>query len=137
MSQETQTPETEIDESLFHLKDESIKDIIDAVESQDADTVTTALEELSDADTAELISKIDSDNREELLNMYGENLSPTCFLEMDTELQRITLSSMSAQQVASIITELESDDALELVMSLDEDFQQKIIPLFGMTRLGF
>lgn len=129
MSQETQktTNENEIDESLFHLTDDNIKDIVDAVESQDTDTVTIALEELSDADTAELISKIDSDNREELLNMYGETLSPTCFLEMDTELQRITLSSMPAHQVASIISELESDDALELIMSLDEEFQQKII----------
>jgi len=130
MSQETQnTPTIEQDnnESLFHLTDENIKDIVDAVESQDSDTVTTALEELSDADTAELISKIDNDNREELLNMYGESISPTSFLEMDTELQRITLSSMPAHQVASIITELESDDALELIMSLDEEYQQEII----------
>ncbi|NCT40072.1 MAG: magnesium transporter [Alphaproteobacteria bacterium] len=129
MSQENQNiaTENEIDESLFHLTDENIKDIVDAVESQDSDIVTNALEDLSDADTAELISKIDNDSREELLNMYGETLAPTCFLEMDTELQRITLSSMPAHQVASIITELESDDALELIMSLDEDYQNKII----------
>ena len=129
MSSETlqPTPESEIDESLFHLTDENIKNIVEAVECQDTDTVTTALNDLSDADTAELLAKIDTDNREELLNMYGETLSPSCFLEMDTELQRITLSSMPAHQVASIITELESDDALELIMSLDEDFQNKII----------
>ncbi|MFK7838760.1 MAG: magnesium transporter [Bdellovibrionales bacterium] len=130
MSQEPQTitaNETEVDESLFHLTDDNIKNIVDAVECQDSDTVTTALEELSDADTAELISKIDTENREELLNMYGETLSPTCFLEMDTELQRITLSSMPAHQVAAIITELESDDALELIMSLDQEYQNKII----------
>lgn len=122
-----ETPETEIDEGLFHLTDESIRDIVEAVEQQDSDTVTTALEELSPADTAELISKVDYDQREELLTMYGENMSPESFLEMDTELQRSTLSSMPAHQVASIISELESDDALELIMSLDEEFQQKII----------
>ena len=130
MSQETQNTaavESETNDPPFHLTDENIKDIVDAVESQDSDTVTTALEELSDSDTAELISKIDNENREELLNMYGESISPTSFLEMDTELQRITLSSMPAHQVASIITELESDDALELIMSLDEEYQQKII----------
>lgn len=121
------TTETEIDEDLFHLSDENIKNIVEAVESQDADTVTTALKELSPADTAELISKIDADNREELLSMYAETLSPECFLEMNPELQRSTLSSMPAHQVASIISELESDDALELIMSLDEERQNKII----------
>jgi len=127
MTENAPTPETEVDESLFHLTDENIKNIVEAVESQDADTVTTALEDLSPADTAELISKVDNDNRDELLNMYAETLSPECFLEMDTELQRSTLSTMPAHQVASIITELESDDALELIMSLDESFQKKII----------
>jgi len=127
MTDQPATPDTEIDENLFHLSDENIKNIVEAVESQDADTVTTALTDLSPADTAELISKVDNDNRDELLNMYAETLSPECFLEMDTELQRTTLSTMPAHQVASIITELESDDALELIMSLDEDFQKKII----------
>ena len=87
MSQETPTPESEIDESLFHLTDESIKDIVEAVEQQDADTVTTALEELSPADTAELISKVDNENRDELLSMYAETLSPECFLEMVADLK--------------------------------------------------
>ena len=121
------TTENEVDESLFHLTDENIKNIVDAVESQDTDTVTHALEDLSAADTAELISKVDQENREELLNMYGDTLSPECFLEMDSELQRTTLSTLPAKQVASLISELESDDALELIMSLDEDFQKEII----------
>ncbi len=119
--------ETEIDESLFHLTDENIKNIVEAIESQDSDTVTHAITHLSPADTAELISKIGNENREELLSMYAETLSPECFLEMDTELQKITLSSMPAHQIAAIISELESDDALELIVSLDEERQQKII----------
>lgn len=127
MTENAPATETEIDENLFHLTDENIKNIVEAVESQDADTVTTALEDLSAADTAELISKIGNDNRDELLTMYAETLSPECFLEMDSELQRATLSAMPAHQVAAIISELESDDALELIVSLDQDRQNKII----------
>ena len=118
--------EKNIDESLFTLSDASIKNIVDAVECQDTDTVTTALEDLSAADTAELISKVDIENREELLCSYSENLSPECFLEMDSELQRSALAVMPADQVVSIISELESDDALELVMSMDEERQKEI-----------
>ncbi len=128
MSQESQTPpEAQNEETGFHLSDENIKTIVDAIDAQDSDTVNEALEELSHTDTAELVAKISDEAREELIEMYGENISPLAFLEMDTELQRKTLSSMSSSEVAAIISELESDDALELIMPLEEDFQNEVI----------
>lgn len=129
MSQETFTPDTEefTEETLFHLSDDNIKTIVDAIDAEDADTVHEALDELTPADTAELVSKISDEQRSELITMYGEAISPICFLEMDTELQRKTISSMDASTVAGIISELETDDALELIMYLDESFQTEII----------
>ena len=129
MSAESQITDTEniTEDTLFHLSDENIKTIVDAIDAQDTDTVHEALDELTPADTAELVSKISDDKRNELISMYGEAISPVCFLEMDTELQRKTISSMDASSVASIISEMESDDALELIMNLDEEFQTEII----------
>ncbi|MGB0719659.1 MAG: magnesium transporter, partial [Bdellovibrionales bacterium] len=127
MPHESQTIDQIAEDQTFHLSDEDIQNIQTAIEAQDSDTVNEALEELGPTDSAELFAKISPDNRSELLTMYGAALSPECFLEMDTELQRATLSSMPAQDVATIISSLESDDALELVQTLDEDFQNEII----------
>ena len=59
--------------------------------------------------------------------MYGDSLTPEVFTEMDPELARKSLSAMPAGNVASLITQLESDDALELIETLEDDFQKEII----------
>ncbi len=111
----------------YHLTDEDIRDVVDALRAQDADTLFTALDDLSSADTAELLSKIKDDDREELLSKFGDMLDPETFVELDKEISRNSLSAMSAAQVAQIISELESDDALLLIEQLDSSFQAEIM----------
>jgi magnesium transporter len=123
------------DRSLY-LPDHDIRQVVEAVRSQDSDTVHAILQDLSISDTAELIAKINDDDRRELLTMYSDVLDPEIFTEMDPELCRISLSAMPAAQVARMIAELESDDALLLIEPLDHAFQQEIIKkLSAKTRL--
>ncbi len=134
MRMSNQTPQTE-DVQTF-LPDETIRETIDAVHAQDSDTVNAVLNDLSATDTAELLSKIKEDDREELLGMYGEAVDPQTFTEMNQELTRASLSAMPASQVAEIVTELESDDALLLIENLEEEFREDIInKLSAKTRL--
>lgn len=111
----------------YNLKDDDIRDVVEALHAQDADTLYTALEDLSSADTAELLAKIKEDEREELLSKFGDVLDPETFVELDTEISKSTLSAMSAAQVAEIISDLESDDALLLIEPLEPDFQKEIM----------
>ncbi len=129
--------ETENIDVGAHLPDNEIKEIVDAVRSQDSDTVYAHLNELSNADSAELISKIKDDDRHELLSMYSDAITPETFAEMDEELSRSTLLDMPPKQVAQIVSELESDDALLLVEILPSDFQQEVInELSSKTKLA-
>lgn len=119
-----------------HLPDEEIREIVEAVRSQDSDIVHSALDDLSAADTAELFAKVNEEDRNELLNMYSDVINPEIFTEMDQELSRASLSSMPASKVAKMISNLESDDALLLIEPLDENFQQDIIKkLSAKTRI--
>lgn len=120
----------------LHLSDDEISRIIEAVRSQDSDTVYAFLHDLGVADAAELLAKISEEDRSELLSMYGDALDPEIFAEMDPELTKISLSSMSAMQIARMISDLESDDALLLIESLDEGLQQEVIrKLSAKTRI--
>ncbi|MCK5374470.1 MAG: magnesium transporter [Alphaproteobacteria bacterium] len=122
-----QSEETAREELRYGLADEQIKEIVEAARNQDSDTVFSALLELRDADTAELLSKVNAEDRKELLSMYSESFDPEVFTELDQELRRAALSEMPAESVAYLIAELESDDALLLIESLDPDFQQEVI----------
>lgn len=126
----------EDDAITFTLTDDEIRQISDAVTAQDSDTVHAILEELGPADMAEILSKVSDDVRTELLAMFAHALEPEVFTEMNPELARTTLSAMSAAHVAGIIADLESDDALMLIESLEDDFQQDIIRnLSAKTRM--
>ncbi|MEZ5813213.1 MAG: magnesium transporter [Alphaproteobacteria bacterium] len=125
------------EELSFTLSDEDIRSALDALHSEDSDTVCAVLDELSPADTADLLSKATQEDRSEIIHMYGDSLDPEVFTEMDTELGRATLEQMPAQQVANIIAALESDDALDLIQTLDDGFQQEIIhKLSAKTRMA-
>lgn len=120
-----------------HLSDDEIKEIVDAVREQDSDTVHSALGDLSNPDTAELLSKIKDDDRQELVSMYGDILESEIYTEMNPELSRSILSEMPAANVAEIVADLESDDALELIENLEPVFQKEIIrKLSAKTRLA-
>lgn len=116
-----------IEDRSFNLSDDEIREITDAVHAQDADTVNAALEELTAADTGELLAKINEEDRAELVGMYSEALDPLAFTEMDQELSRKTLEDMPAVDVAALLAELESDDAIELIENLSPEFQNEIM----------
>ncbi|MCC7305764.1 MAG: magnesium transporter [Alphaproteobacteria bacterium] len=115
------------DAPLVHLPDSDIDQITAAVQAQDSDTVHAVLKDLSPPDAAELIAKVDDITRRELLTLYGDSIDPQVFAEMDYELRRIALSALSAAQVATLVSRLESDDALDMIIMLDEDFRKDII----------
>lgn len=117
----------EQEDAFFHLSDDEIKDIVEALHAQDSDTVHAALYDLSNADTAELLSKIKPEDREELLSTYQEVLDPLLFTDMDAGLRNATLSAMPAAQIAEMISEMETDDALLLIEQLEPEFQKDII----------
>lgn len=127
MSEEAQETAQSAEELQFFLSDDLIREIVDAAHAQDSDTVLSLLNDLSNADTAELIAKVNEEDRTELLNMFVDDLNPVVFAEMDSELRRITLSAMPPTQIAGIISALESDDALELIIDLDEELQLAVM----------
>lgn len=125
------------EELSIYLADSLIQEIVAAIRTQDPDTVNNFLKDLSAADTADLLAKIGEEYRMELLSLYGDSINPGAFVEMDRELCRSCLSELSSTQIASIISALESDDALGLLGPLDADVQRAVIrKLSDKTRLA-
>ena len=118
--------EETVESSSVGLSDETIREITNAIRDDEQDHLEL-VNDLSIADTAELLQKIHYDDRETLLESKEIEIDPLVFSYMDSDLRKSTLSMMSAKQVAKIISELESDDALDLIENLEEDFQQEII----------
>ncbi|HRC26253.1 MAG TPA: magnesium transporter [Alphaproteobacteria bacterium] len=109
------------------LSDEDISETLDALESEDFPDIEKTIQDLTPAEIAELLAKIGEEERHMLLDRYGATFDPLVFLEMDPELRRVCLERMAPEWVARIVSELETDDALDLILPLDEDLRREII----------
>lgn len=128
MTQSAVPTEEFIEESTSSgLSDESIKEILDALHDAEENNHLLLVNGLNIPDTAELLQKISSEDRKELLENKRVMIDPRVFSYLDANLRKSTLSVMEPKQVASILSELDSDDALDLIQNLDENFQHDII----------
>lgn len=109
------------------LSDERISEIIDDLNNEDGTLLEEDLKELSLADTVDLIHKITPEQRAKLFGLHGNTLDPYIYVEIDPGLRQDALSAMPAQKIAEIVSSLDSDDALDLLINLDEDFQKDVI----------
>lgn len=109
------------------LSDEAIKNITDALHDGVEDSHLELVNALNIPDTAELLQKISAEDRQALLENEKIKLDPQVFSYIDDELRKTTLPLMSPYQVAKIVSELDSDDALNLIEKLEDDFQQEVI----------
>ena len=128
--------EATTEEDIVGLSDTDIGEIEDALHNNYEEALLGHLSELGPADAAELLSKVNEEDREKLISEHGAAFDPYTFSELDPELRREILESMSDTQVASLLSELDSDDALDLIINLDPEYQQQIIKkLSAKTRI--
>ncbi len=117
----------EVREEGFSLSDQRIRDILDALYEEDVEVLRTLLYDLSDADIAELFGKVNNEERAHFFEKFNDIVSPYVYWHLDSELRDEILSALPASSVAQIISELDSDDALDLILDLDPVFQKNIL----------
>jgi len=114
-------------DSFYGLSDEDIDNILEALDREDSAAVESAISDLGPADTAELLSKVSEEDREQILSEHAAAIDPRAYAELPPEMRQHALEMMAPQQVAAIIAELESDDALYLIENLEPSFRQDVI----------
>lgn len=121
------TPLTDDTPQAATLSDEVIGAIATSLREGEENSVATPLEDLSTADTAELIAKLGNEEREIFLSHFAPDIHPECYTLLDADLRRQVLERYAPAQVASIIADLDSDDAVEVIDNLDPIFQKEVI----------
>lgn len=112
---------------LADMTDEDIKEITTALRAGDEEQVHTLIEDLTTAETVELLEKIVADDRETLIKKFLDDFDPEAFAQLDDSVRKETLEAMDAKTVASIVSELDSDDAVNMLYNLEPVFQKEII----------
>lgn len=109
------------------LSDEAIESILTALDDGRDDDVRLFLEVLNAADRADLLSKINPEDRAFLIDRFPHVFNAEVFSWLAPELASQTLEDMPPARVASLLSKLESDDALRLIEDLSPRAQKEIL----------
>lgn len=119
--------EDDIPVSSSEFTDDDIRDITDALHDGDRKQVRELIDELTVAESAELLEKIVPDDRALLIDKFLKQFESETFVELDADVRKTILESMEPAKVANIVSDLDSDDAVDMLYNLDPVFQKQVI----------
>lgn len=109
------------------FNDDDIQFITDALRDGDKKQVRELINDLSVSESAELLEKIVAEDRAVLIDEHLKYFDSETFVELDPDLRKSILESMEPITVATIVSDLDSDDAVNMIYNLDPVFQKEVI----------
>jgi len=101
--------------------------VLQVVEAQDKTQLDALVAELHEADLADLIELLTSNDRREFISFLGENLNFSALSELDETVRDDVLEILPNKVVAEAVQELDSDDAVYLLEDLDDEEKSEIL----------
>jgi magnesium transporter len=109
------------------IRHEFVAEIASAIEAGDSASLRACVAELHAADLGDLIGALEPDDRVRLVELTGRDFDFSALNEVDETVREEILDELLPETVAEGVRELESDDAVELLETLDEAEQEEIL----------
>lgn len=109
------------------LSDALVRDIIDALEDEAHDVVRGHCEGLQCEDVGELINQLASHQREQLVEVLGDNLSDEVIATLDADAISDVIEVIGHEKTVEVLSNIDRDDALHLLEELPQETQQQIL----------
>lgn len=111
----------------YELDTEQVDGIVSALEAGDHRAVRDLCAPLHYADVADLLEWLDTADRLRLLDVLGDAFDSGALAELDDTVRDEIIGYWGLENVAQAVTELDSDDAVDLIEDLDENDQRQVL----------
>jgi magnesium transporter len=108
-------------------KDDIIKSIEELVEKEDLTVLKTMLPDLHPADIADVVTRLDRNQRQSIINLLETERAAEVIESLDTPVRKDLLESLPENLVAEIIGTMDSDDATDVMGELEDDLADRIL----------
>lgn len=109
------------------IRHEFVEEIAHAIEAADSAALRACVADLHEADLGDLIAALAPDHRVRLVELTGRDFDFSALNEVDESVREEILDELLPETVAEGVRELESDDAVELLETLDQEEQEEIL----------
>ncbi len=104
-----------------------VRAVVAALDQDDKKQVRVLAGNIHDADLADLIELLHPGHRGQLIETLGKAFNPGTLSELEEPVRDQVLDAMPNEQVAKVVRELESDDAVYLLENMEEADQSEIL----------
>lgn len=117
----------EAEEGHVELVEELEQAVLEAMDSKEEETVRELVARLHYADLADLIERISPEERDELIDILGDDLPADAIAELDVAVRDDVFDEWNLDELAEVVSELDTDDAVMLVEELDEHEKKEVL----------
>jgi magnesium transporter len=114
-------------QETYALEDEVVEEVSDALAAEEPERVKQILEPLHYADVADLVERLAPEDRGALVEVIKRDFDPEILHELDEKVRDEVIGKLGVENVAAAVSELDSDDAVNVVEELAEDEQKKLL----------
>jgi len=114
-------------EVVLDLESGIEQEIVVAIDASDHPRVAELVAYLHPADVADLLEHLDEDGRDTLIEIFQGALDPEVFSELDENVRDDLVEKLGFDYVASAVTELNTDDAVQVMEELEEHEQKQVL----------
>jgi magnesium transporter len=111
----------------YGVSPELIEEVSAALTAADAPRLRARVEPLHPADAADLLEQLAPEERERLFAVVRDVIDPETLSYLDEDVREELVALAGPQHLADAVSELETDDAVDLLEDLDEAQQQEIL----------
>lgn len=111
----------------MQLTNEFLDELREALSKGNDSFVSANINQMHASDVAEIMHEITVDEQKYLFKLLPNELAADTLLELDDDFREQLLESLTNREIAAHITEMESDDAADVVGDLPEERKQEVM----------
>jgi magnesium transporter len=110
-----------------YVRQDFLEHLVDLLETRDSTGVRSVVEPLHETELADVIQALKPAQRTVLVELAGDAFDLTALTEVDEAIRLEIIDSLSNQQIAEAVQELDSDDAVYILEDMEEEDQDEVL----------
>ncbi|MCU0893579.1 MAG: magnesium transporter, partial [Rhodospirillales bacterium] len=111
----------------FELDRAVVDAVEEAIDRDDHEEVRALLEPVHDADVADLLQNLSSEERRTVVEALRSDFPPDVLAELDERVRDEVIEELGIAETVNAVRELETDDAVHIISELEEDQQELVL----------
>ncbi len=117
----------EVQPESYGISSELVRAVSEALDEGKEAEARDLTAELHEADLADLLENLDREERPLLLKILGTDFDLEVLTYLDDSVREEVVEALEPKHIASSLSDLNSDDAVDIIEDLDEEAQQRVL----------